>query len=206
MLVESTNFADFVLIKLMLSWTWPRPCGLMSRACFSGNTNVFIEPSARFVPYELLLPCSHYSEVSLNGSPLRGYSEVPLLILLKASGKGQAWLLWTTICHQPVANPFSQLDDTSYFLIASYLHTTYAAYLTTLRSLDSCQHTSCSFGLSATSQQYFSLRTNQLSATSQQYFSLSTNQHQPSATSQTNRLIVRCLTFSDINNAHFPLR
>jgi hypothetical protein len=31
----------------------------------------------------------------------------------------------------------------------------------------------CSFGLSATSQQYFSLRT---------------NQHQPSATSQTNRL------------------
>jgi hypothetical protein len=35
--------------------------------------------------------------------------------------------------------------------------------------------TSCSFGLSATSQQYFSLRTNQSSATSQQYFSLRTN-------------------------------
>jgi hypothetical protein len=47
---------------------------------------------------------------------------------------------------------------------------------------------SCSFGLSATSQQYFSLRTNQPSATSQQYFSLRTNQHQPSATSQPNRL------------------
>jgi uncharacterized lipoprotein YmbA len=46
----------------------------------------------------------------------------------------------------------------------------------------------CSFGLSATSQQYFSLRTNQPPATSQQYFSLRTNQHQPSATSQTNRL------------------
>jgi hypothetical protein len=46
----------------------------------------------------------------------------------------------------------------------------------------------CSFGLSATSQQYFSLRTNQLPAISQQYFSLRTNQHQPSATSQTNRL------------------
>jgi hypothetical protein len=61
----------------------------------------------------------------------------------------------------------------------------------------------CSFGLSATSQQYFSLRTNQPPATSQQYFSLrtnqppatsqqyfslTTNQHQPSATSQTNRL------------------
>jgi hypothetical protein len=45
-----------------------------------------------------------------------------------------------------------------------------------------------SFGLSATSQQYFSLRTNQPPATSQQYFSLKTNQHQPSATSQTNRL------------------
>jgi hypothetical protein len=37
----------------------------------------------------------------------------------------------------------------------------------------------CSFGLSATSQQYFSLRTNQPPATSQQYFSLTTNQHQP---------------------------
>jgi hypothetical protein len=49
----------------------------------------------------------------------------------------------------------------------------------------------CSFGLSATSQQYFSLRTNQPRATSQQYFSLKTNQHQPSATSQTNRLGVR---------------
>jgi hypothetical protein len=61
----------------------------------------------------------------------------------------------------------------------------------------------CSFGLSATSQQYFSLRTNhpsatsqqyfslrtnQPSATSQRYFSLRTNQHQPSDTSQTNRL------------------
>jgi hypothetical protein len=34
----------------------------------------------------------------------------------------------------------------------------------------------CSLGLSATSQQYFSLRTNQPPATSQQYFSLRTNQ------------------------------
>jgi hypothetical protein len=34
-------------------------------------------------------------------------------------------------------------------------------------------------GLSATSQQYFSFRTNQSPATSQQYFSLITNQHQP---------------------------
>jgi hypothetical protein len=41
----------------------------------------------------------------------------------------------------------------------------------------------CSFGLSTTSQQYFSLRTNQPPAISQQYFSLGTNQHQPSATS-----------------------
>jgi uncharacterized lipoprotein YmbA len=47
----------------------------------------------------------------------------------------------------------------------------------------------CSLGLSATSQQYFSLRTNQLPATRQQYFSLRINQHQPSATSQTNRLL-----------------
>jgi hypothetical protein len=45
-----------------------------------------------------------------------------------------------------------------------------------------------SFGLSATSQQYFSLRTNQPPAISQQYVSLRTNQHQPSATSQKNRL------------------
>jgi hypothetical protein len=44
----------------------------------------------------------------------------------------------------------------------------------------------CSLGLSATSQQYFSLRTNQPPATSQQYSSLRTNQHQPSATSQPN--------------------
>jgi hypothetical protein len=50
------------------------------------------------------------------------------------------------------------------------------------------EHSLCSFGLSATSQQYFSLRTNQLSATSQQYFSLRANQHQQSATSQPNRL------------------
>jgi hypothetical protein len=39
----------------------------------------------------------------------------------------------------------------------------------------------CSLGLSATTQQYFSLRTNQPPATSQQYFSLKTNQHQPPA-------------------------
>jgi hypothetical protein len=42
---------------------------------------------------------------------------------------------------------------------------------------------------SATSQQYFSLRTNQPPTTNQQYFSLRTNQHQSSATSQTNRLL-----------------
>jgi hypothetical protein len=48
--------------------------------------------------------------------------------------------------------------------------------------------TACSLGLSATSQQYFSLRTNQPPATSQQYSSFTTNQHQPSATSQPNRL------------------
>jgi hypothetical protein len=52
--------------------------------------------------------------------------------------------------------------------------------------------TSCSFGLSATSQQYFYLRTNQPPTTGQQYFSLRTNQHQPSATSQTNRLSLLC--------------
>jgi hypothetical protein len=47
-----------------------------------------------------------------------------------------------------------------------------------------------SFGVSATSQQYFFLRTNQPPAISQQYFSLRTNQHQPSATSQTNRPLI----------------
>jgi hypothetical protein len=46
----------------------------------------------------------------------------------------------------------------------------------------------CSLGLSATSQQYFSLTSNQPPATSQQYSSLRTNQHQPLATSQPNRL------------------
>jgi hypothetical protein len=48
----------------------------------------------------------------------------------------------------------------------------------------------CSLGLSATSQQYFSLTTNQPPATSQQYSSLRTNQHQPSVTGQPNRLSV----------------
>jgi hypothetical protein len=47
----------------------------------------------------------------------------------------------------------------------------------------------CSFGLSTTSQQYFSFETNQPSTTSQQYFSLRINQHQPPATSQTNWLV-----------------
>jgi hypothetical protein len=50
----------------------------------------------------------------------------------------------------------------------------------------------CSLGLSATSQQYFSLRTNQPTATSQQYYFLRTNQHQPSAASQPNKLIASC--------------
>jgi hypothetical protein len=44
-------------------------------------------------------------------------------------------------------------------------------------------HTPCLFGLSVTSQQYFSFRTNQPSATNQQYFSLRTKppaiNHQP---------------------------
>jgi hypothetical protein len=40
----------------------------------------------------------------------------------------------------------------------------------------------CSLDLSATSQQYFSLRINQPPATSPQYFSLRINQQQPSAT------------------------
>jgi hypothetical protein len=52
-------------------------------------------------------------------------------------------------------------------------------------------YTPCSLGLSATKQQYFSLRTNQPPTTSQQYFSLRTNQHRSSATSQTNRPINR---------------
>jgi hypothetical protein len=50
------------------------------------------------------------------------------------------------------------------------------------------RHSTLSLGLSTTSQQYFFLRTNQPPATSQQYSSLRTNQHQPSATSQPNRL------------------
>jgi hypothetical protein len=62
--------------------------------------------------------------------------------------------------------------------------------------------TLCSLGLSAISQQYFSLRTNQSSATSQQYFSLRTNQHQPSTTSQTNRLLNHNKQFSI--RARFP--
>jgi hypothetical protein len=63
----------------------------------------------------------------------------------------------------------------------------------------------CSLGLSATSQQYFSLRTNQPPVTSQQYFSLRINQHQPSAASQTNRLPVEEGTSSQFYFAE-PLR
>jgi hypothetical protein len=59
---------------------------------------------------------------------------------------------------------------------------------------DAGRHEPCSLGLSATSQQYFSLTTNQPPATSQQYSSLRTNQHQPSATSQPNRLMVVALS------------
>jgi hypothetical protein len=55
----------------------------------------------------------------------------------------------------------------------------------------------CSLGLSAISQQYFSLRTNQPTATSQQYYSLGTNQHQPPATSQPNRLAERNLALGE---------
>jgi hypothetical protein len=58
--------------------------------------------------------------------------------------------------------------------------------LPTRRSLAATYTSPCSFGLSDTSQQYFSLRTNQPSPTSQQYISLRTNQHQSSATSRTN--------------------
>jgi hypothetical protein len=43
----------------------------------------------------------------------------------------------------------------------------------------------CSFGLSATSQQYFSLRTNQPRTTSQQYSSLRTNQPPANRTGHT---------------------
>jgi hypothetical protein len=50
--------------------------------------------------------------------------------------------------------------------------------------------TACSFGLSATSQQYFSLRINQSPTISQRYFSPRTNQYQSSTTSQTNRLLL----------------
>jgi hypothetical protein len=60
-----------------------------------------------------------------------------------------------------------------------------------------------SFGLSATSQQYFSLRTNQSPAVSQQCCSIRINQHQPSATSQTIRLLVSTLRLPCIQ--HRPL-
>jgi hypothetical protein len=56
--------------------------------------------------------------------------------------------------------------------------------------LNGARFTACSLGLSAISQQYFSLRTNQPPATSQQYFYLRINQHQPPVTSQTNRTLV----------------
>jgi hypothetical protein len=66
--------------------------------------------------------------------------------------------------------------------------------------------TACLLGLSATSQQYFYLTTNQPPATSQQYFSLRTNQHQPPATSQTNRLqVVMLLHIRHVVLTFFPV-
>jgi hypothetical protein len=47
-----------------------------------------------------------------------------------------------------------------------------------LRPVCTHQLAACSFGLSVTGQQYFSLRTNQPPAISQQYFSLRTKQNQ----------------------------
>jgi hypothetical protein len=55
-----------------------------------------------------------------------------------------------------------------------------------------------SLDLSATSQQYFSLTTNQPPATSQQYSSLRINQHQPSATSH--------VPFNLFAPVHSPMR
>jgi hypothetical protein len=56
-------------------------------------------------------------------------------------------------------------------------------------------HSTALFAWLISHQPYFSLRTNQPLATNQQYFSLRTNQHQPSATSQTNRLYVPMVNF-----------
>jgi hypothetical protein len=77
-----------------------------------------------------------------------------------------------------------------------------------LQQLRICSHafkSPCSFGLSATSQQYFSLRINQPSPTSQQYFSLRTNQHQPSATSQ-QYFSLRINQSSPTSQQYFSLR
>jgi hypothetical protein len=63
-------------------------------------------------------------------------------------------------------------------------YTVLTSYDTRLAAIHEA-HSPSSFGLSATNQQYFSLRTNQPPATSQ-YFALRTYQHQPPAASQTN--------------------
>jgi hypothetical protein len=67
--------------------------------------------------------------------------------------------------------------------------------------------TACSLGLSATSQQYFSLRTNQPPTTSQQYFSLRTNQHQPPAERTGYKMIhlVCNVNFLPCSNIHTTL-
>jgi hypothetical protein len=70
----------------------------------------------------------------------------------------------------------------------SLLHTGLVGFYAAACAAGLVSSTACSLGLSATSQQYFSLRTNQPPTISRQYFSLRTNQHQPSATSQTNSL------------------
>jgi hypothetical protein len=85
----------------------------------------------------------------------------------------------------------------NYIIVASSKRNTLKpSFKTTAEVLHLPSSPPCSLDLSATSQQYFSLRTNQPPATRQQYFSLRTNQHQPSATSQTNRL--KLLAFNEI--------
>jgi hypothetical protein len=90
---------------------------------------------------------------------------------------------------------YVSIPETTYVMIPMYFPlpskdspTLWLPALTGTPSMALDYLTACSLALSATSQQYFSLRTNQSQAINQQYFSLRTNQHQPSATSQTNRL------------------
>jgi hypothetical protein len=147
------------------------------------NKNVYLNSRKMCLNY-LKLVNSIYGGSGLPDRPFFLISPIPFCVYFRSMVD-----LWLRGCLTDF------LKRVSYF---SYLLPCRACYNSSSKLISNrfAYSLACSFGLSATRQQYFSLRTNQPPTISQQYFSLRTNQHQPSATSQTNRLHI-CSSFSN---------